>query len=171
LNWETASELNNDYFTVERSAGGEIFSSIGRIAGNGTTNNGNTYSLIDHNPISGTAYYRLKQNDIDGTATYSKVIDVKYEGSDVPVMDVFPNPTNGKEINVKVSGLKNIEVLPIAMYDQLGRECLKLLIHVDRNTGIATHSFSNEEKLPGGMYVIKAGHIPSLTVRFSITDK
>ena len=171
LDWETTSELNNDFFTVERSTGGEIFSSIGRVNGNGTTNRGNRYSLLDHKPIRGTAYYRLKQTDFDGTSTYSKVIDVTYEGSGVPIMEVFPNPSKGGELNVKISGLKNIEALPVVMYDQLGRECLSLLMTVDQNTGMATKSFSREEKLPNGMYIIKAGHVPSLTVQFFVTDK
>ena len=171
LSWETASELNNDFFTVERSSGGEVFSSIGQVKGNGTTSEGSSYALVDHSPIYGTTYYRLKQTDFDGTFTYSKIIDVNYDGSTIPVMEVFPNPSSGNELNIKITGLKNIESVPVSMYDQLGRECVKLWIDVDQNSGTAIKSFSPEPNLPHGMYILRAGHLPSLTVRFSVTDK
>ena len=171
LQWQTASELNNDFFTVERSPGGEIFSSIGRISGNGTTSNSNKYSLLDHNPIYGTAYYRLKQTDLDGTSTYSKIINVTYEGSTMVVMDVFPNPSNGEEFNIKISGLKDVESLPVVMYDQLGMECARILLNVDQNSGIAFKTFSPEKALPQGVYVLKAGPTPQMTKRFIVKSK
>jgi hypothetical protein len=171
LNWRTASELNNDFFTVERSSGGEIFSNIGQVNGGGTSSHGNNYTLVDGNPIYGTAYYRLKQTDFDGTFTYSKIIDVTYEGSTTPIMDVFPNPSAGEELNIRISGLKNMESVPVVMYDQLGRECMRLLLDVDQNSGTASKTLKPEKTLPQGMYILKAGHSPTLTVRFLVTEK
>ncbi|HRJ29850.1 MAG TPA: hypothetical protein PLV21_06285 [Cyclobacteriaceae bacterium] len=93
LEWQTASELNNDGFEVERSKDGFDFTSIARINGAGTTSTKNDYALLDQFPLSGTSYYRLKQIDFDGTYTYSYVVSVK-RGDDP--FTVYPNPA-GKQ--------------------------------------------------------------------------
>jgi hypothetical protein len=171
LIWETASELNNDFFTVERSSGGEVFTSIGKVNGAGTTSLGKTYSLLDHSPIYGTGYYRLKQTDFDGTFTYSKIIPITFEGSTLPVMDVYPNPTAGEQLNILITGLKDIESVPVVLYDQMGRECMKLLLIVDKSTGTASKTFTPQQQLTHGVYVLKAGATPMLTKRFVVTSK
>ena len=76
LNWATASELNNHYFTVQRSVDGVEFEQVGEVAGAGTTSVEQHYQLIDNSPKSGTSYYRLKQTDFDGKFTYSDIISV-----------------------------------------------------------------------------------------------
>jgi hypothetical protein len=73
LSWVTASEINNDYFDVQKSFDASDFFSIGTVAGNGNSNTMQYYEFIDKE--SGTAYYRLKQVDFDG----------KYDISDVAV--------------------------------------------------------------------------------------
>ncbi|MBX2946998.1 MAG: hypothetical protein KF725_14280 [Cyclobacteriaceae bacterium] len=93
LQWQTASELNNDAFEVERSKDGFDFTSIARVNGAGTTPTKNDYALLDQFPLSGTSYYRLKQIDFDGTYTYSPVISIK-RGDDP--FTVYPNPA-GKQ--------------------------------------------------------------------------
>lgn len=93
LEWQTASELNNDVFEVERSQDGFDFTSIARINGAGTTSTKNDYSLLDQFPLSGTSYYRLKQIDFDGSYTYSYLVPVK-RGDDP--FTVYPNPA-GKQ--------------------------------------------------------------------------
>jgi hypothetical protein len=168
LNWETASELNNDFFTVERSTGGEVFASIGQVNGRGTTNQNNHYSLIDHNPIYGTAYYRLKQTDFDGTFTYSRIIDVTYDGSTFATMEVFPNPSAGDFVTIKISGLENNESVPVVMFDRVGREYMRLLLNVDETSGTASKTFTPDKPLPQGVYVLKAG---ALTKRFVVNSK
>ena len=79
LKWETASERDNDYFELFRSADGQNFTSITKINGKGNTAVGNSYSYTDFNPLGGTSYYQLKQVDYNGdTKTYS-VLSVKFE--------------------------------------------------------------------------------------------
>jgi hypothetical protein len=171
LSWETASERNNDFFTVERSSNGEVFSSIGQVKGTGTTNQSHSYALVDYAPIHGNAYYRLKQTNFDGTFTYSKIIDVKYEGLNIPVIEVFPNPSTGHELNIKITGLKNIEFVPVVMYDQFGRECMKLWMEVDQHSGTASKTFTPENAIPQGIYVLKAGTTAQLTKRVVVNSK
>ncbi len=168
LTWETASELNNDFFTVERSLTGETFSSVGQVNGSGTTNQGRIYSLIDLSPVQGTSYYRLKQTDFDGTFTYSKVISVAYEGS---LFSVYPNPSAGDYVTIVINGISNMETVPVVIYDQLGRECMRLVLEVDENSNTATKIVNFEKVLPQGMYLIKAGPSQMLVKRFVVTEK
>jgi hypothetical protein len=76
INWQTASEINNAHFSIERSSNGIAYLEIGAVSGHGTTNETINYEFIDKSPFSGTNYYRLKQFDFDGKFDYSKVISV-----------------------------------------------------------------------------------------------
>jgi len=96
---------------------------------------------------------------------------VRYEGSGMPTMDVFPNPSKSGELNIRIYGLKNMETVPVVVYDQLGRECKRLLLNVDQTIGMASRSLSHEEKLPAGMYLVKAGQALSLTTRILVLDQ
>lgn len=66
LNWATASESNNDYFTISRSLDAVNFDEIGKVQGNGNYNGILYYSFIDKETLTGTSYYSLKQTDYDG---------------------------------------------------------------------------------------------------------
>ena len=74
LNWETSSEINNQYFEMEHSLNGVDFDLIGRVHGNGTTNLSHQYSFIHLNPTYGNNYYRLKQVDYDSSFEYFNII-------------------------------------------------------------------------------------------------
>lgn len=78
LEWETASESNNDHFEIERSLDGENFKSIAKISGQGTTTQAHTYSFLDTAPWPMENYYRLKQVDFDGEATFSDIVAVDF---------------------------------------------------------------------------------------------
>ncbi len=69
LNWQTASEQNNQYFDILRSVNGKDFVSIGTVKGTGTTSEAKSYAFTDYNPVSGYNYYKLKQVDGDGKST------------------------------------------------------------------------------------------------------
>ncbi len=100
LNWTTATEINNDYFTIERSVDGAEFEALEDIKGNGTTTAAQRYSYTDEAPLNGTSYYRLKQTDFDGSFEYSKVVAVEYNILEASV-SIFPNP---------VANVANIEL-------------------------------------------------------------
>lgn len=108
LNWATGSELNNDYFSIERSSDGNIFTKIGKVEGIGTSQELSTYSFRDLVPFSDTYYYRLRQVDYDGTFSFSSVvrIEILTEGLS---LELYPNPvvetltikaTNGLSLNI-----------------------------------------------------------------------
>jgi hypothetical protein len=95
LNWETATETNNLGFEIERMINGN-WSKIGFVEGNGTTTEFNTYSYSDKPSTSGNVSYRLKQVDYDGSFTYSKVVDVDFNGipTEFSLLQNYPNPFN-----------------------------------------------------------------------------
>ncbi|MFM8432154.1 MAG: hypothetical protein ACKOA1_05090 [Bacteroidota bacterium] len=76
LEWSTATELNNDYFTLERSMNNAEWSVVGNVRGAGNSTTTVEYSFVDQQPLSGISYYRLKQTDFDGTFTYSDPVAV-----------------------------------------------------------------------------------------------
>jgi membrane-associated phospholipid phosphatase len=106
--WIIASELNSDYFIVQRSEDGKSWEDIGQIKAAGNSNSILNYSFSDDRPFMNTSYYRLKQIDIDGSIDYSDVKSVDFENSNV---EVYPNPTaNWANIQLE-SGQENIQIL------------------------------------------------------------
>lgn len=96
LLWETASELNNKGFDIERSNDTDIWESLGFVQGAGTSSSGQTikYLFRDLAPKTGPNYYRLKQIDFDGKYEYSKSVLVNWKGTDLQTLNVYPNPAN-----------------------------------------------------------------------------
>lgn len=119
LSWVTASEINNDYFTVERSTTGEGFEAVGTIPGKGTTTNRSTYELVDTQPIQGTSYYRLRQTDFDGAFTFSPIERVTVTLA--PAFTVYPNPATEGVSTVRISGFPAGEEVEVAILDVTGR--------------------------------------------------
>jgi len=76
LNWTTASEINNAYFTVEKSYNGIDFEWVGTQEGSSPSTQIINYSLSDYNILETLNYYRLKQTDFDGKFEYSKTISI-----------------------------------------------------------------------------------------------
>jgi hypothetical protein len=93
LEWTTASETNNDYFTLERSEDAITFSALWKLAGAGTTTTLHNYAAYDDYPLNGTTYYRLKQTDYNGAWTYSNIISIGNAMSIANVSNMRPNPT------------------------------------------------------------------------------
>ena len=117
LEWKTATEINNDYFEIQKSLDGKDFFSLGRVIGMGNSNSIKTYSFIDAYPNSGKAFYTLKQVDYDGTSTLSEIImvDIVIDNID---FKIYPNPAIDF---FKVSLTSSIsEKTSILLYDQVG---------------------------------------------------
>ncbi len=93
LSWLTATEQNNDYMAVERSADGIKFEELGRVKGAGTTEAPQEYRFVDDDPIRGLNYYRLRQVDFDGAFEYHKTISVLFESKSGGLgVQAWPNP-------------------------------------------------------------------------------
>ncbi len=92
IGWTTATEFNNDYFTVERSTDACTFEGVAMVDGAGNSQSVRNYEALDTNPIYGLSYYRLKQTDFDGKYSYSDIVPVILNGS-ISNAVVYPNPT------------------------------------------------------------------------------
>lgn len=90
LDWSTASESNNDYFTIERSINGFLFESIGTVSGAGNSVSVLKYKYDDTDPFNGTSYYRLKQTDFDGKTSYSTMVAITFNQQNHD--NLYPNP-------------------------------------------------------------------------------
>ncbi len=102
IKWVTATEVNNDFFSVERSGDGINFEEIQVVNGAGNTNRTLNYQTIDGRPLTGVSYYRLAQTDYDGTKSYSDIVSVNNTGAiTANSWTVFPNPvTIGGNVNI-----------------------------------------------------------------------
>ena len=93
LSWSTSSEINFDFFEIDKSTDGKAFHSIAKVKGHGTTDELNEYSLDDEKPYIGKNYYRLKSVDFDGFTEYFKVVLVDFDGK--KNFSIYPNPSDG----------------------------------------------------------------------------
>jgi hypothetical protein len=103
LTWATASELNNESFTVERSIDGLTWETVLTVSGAGTTNQRTDYSNEDTRPLSGLSYYRLKQTDFDGQFTYSNIKSVYMNTENAELIKVVN--VLGQEVEQDTKGL------------------------------------------------------------------
>lgn len=118
LVWETATELNNDFFEVQRSIDGNNFETIEIISGAGTTKETQNYRTVDYQPLAGTSYYRLRQVDFNGDYEFSKVVTVNNNGQ--VNVSLYPNPTSKEEVYVRVSSFNYNSPIHIAIWDMKG---------------------------------------------------
>lgn len=128
LKWETATEKNNDYFGVERSQDAANWENIGKVIGNGNSNQPISYNFTDSKPFGGINYYRLKQVDFDASSTYTPIISVTFNS--VPEGDenisIYPNPTKN---DVWVSTDKELtKPVTIDVYNSIGEKVSSLLM-------------------------------------------
>jgi hypothetical protein len=96
LQWETATETNVEYTSIERSTDGMIFEEIGRLSGQGDSFEARQYQFLDSAPRFGCNYYRLKIVDLDGTVAWSGIQAVCFDQVTLFPAKVYPNPTNDK---------------------------------------------------------------------------
>ena len=94
LEWTTASETNNDYFTLEKSSDAKTFQSITTIDRAGNSTLVLNYSFVDENHFAGINYYRLKQTDFNGAFSYSKTIAINSNSKSEYDFFIYPNPAN-----------------------------------------------------------------------------
>jgi hypothetical protein len=107
LSWSTFSEINNDFFSIEKTLDGIVYETVGEINGAGNSTNTLFYSLTDYDVRRTINYYRLKQTDFDGKNTYSKVVSVdnRSEADDSTKEIVTKMNLIGQEINESYRGI------------------------------------------------------------------
>jgi len=149
LIWSTASETNNDFFTVQRSKDGISFENIVQQKGAGNSNAVLYYSATDHDPYTTFSIYRLKQTDFDGKFTYSNLVSVDIVNS--AGFSIYPNPFKASA-GIIVNDALQIYPVTIArelkIYNGLGIEVMSTSI-TKQLTTVET------SELPTGIYFYK----------------
>lgn len=148
LEWETVSELNNAFFTVERSLDGYNWETVKTIEGAGDSSSKLYYSTVDENPYSGLSFYRLKQTDIDGKSEYSSVRAVNLKTLESNRLKIYPNPTNNQ---VNIIGEK-FQLDEIIIFNSAGQNVSSLTTITQPNEKTITIDLSSLSK---GIYFIK----------------
>ena len=149
LNWKTSSEVNNNYFTLERSLDGSQWKKLVDMAGAGNSTIVLDYTYIDNNPLKGVSYYRLKQTDYDGLFIYFEQRSIR--NSSTVSVEVYPSSTH-KQVIVKgpASKLENIRI-----YNELGQDITRHCDIVVQSPSVVKIDIS---KLNSGVYFIKTGN-------------
>jgi hypothetical protein len=142
LQWQTASENNNDRFEIQRSANALDFLTIGTVMGNGNSTVLQNYSFADNVVLNGKNYYRLKQVDRDGHFHYSAivVIENRIAGNEISIV---PNPARGN-FTLRTTQQFPGEFMLLRFYDTYGKEVHNQRCSWDRTVSV---------QLPKGLYI------------------
>lgn len=147
--WATASELNADFFEVQRSKEGVEYESIGKVKAFGTTTIPQKYSLDDTNPYNGISYYRLRQVDFDGTQTFSDVRSITIDKKATRI-SIFPNPVLNNQLTLQLHNWKE-ESAHVTIVDLMGKIVFQMPLAVARQT---KWLFTLNDDIPTGVYLI-----------------
>ena len=149
LKWETASEINNDYFSIERSNDGVNFETVATIKGANNSTINKAYSFIDESPLFGTSFYRLKQTDFDGKSETFKTVAVTKSGKINPSesMVVYSNHfdeslmakvqlTESGSVEIQVIGINSGNIISQNFQAEEGMNLLELNANGILKTGV-----------------------------------
>ncbi|MFN3940003.1 MAG: T9SS type A sorting domain-containing protein, partial [Chitinophagales bacterium] len=149
LTWSTAQEMNNDYFTVERSIDGHNYASVGTVDGAGNSDQITHYTFTDKSPSLGTNYYRLKQTDFNGFSDYSDVISIQVDGS-FEIGNPYPNPVVS-DVHLNIVS-ENTALTYLRILDLNGKTIYEEPIQVV--DGLQTLTVKMQDLTPG-MYIVE----------------
>ena len=147
LNWQTATEIDNDFFVIERSTNGLLWEELTKVDGAGNSFTTLNYSVKDNEPHLGISYYRLKQVDFNGQFSYSEIASVTIEDQMSSKVNIFPNPTNNL---ITIEGNQD-ELEQIEVYTLLGKNITSLTSIVIINEQKTAIDLSS---LNAGVYVV-----------------
>jgi surface protein len=112
LNWQTASEVNSNYFKVMRSYDMKVWDEIGQVKSSGNSQVAKKYEFIDNKP-SAINYYRLEEVGWDGSLTQSKIRMLTFGNKVDGGITIYPNPAKDY-LWVKVSGTRGYKIMNAA---------------------------------------------------------
>lgn len=153
LKWTTASEKENDYFTLERTRDFNEIVPVGMVDGAGNSSVVLNYSFVDEKPFAGRSYYRLKQTDFNGEFTYSdwKTVNTSTAGG-LQSVQLYPVPSNGTDLNLKVANSLTGTV-QVSIYALNGSLVKYKEFDADENT--YDYNIAPDTKLDQGLYIVE----------------
>lgn len=153
ISWSTATEVNNDYFTIERSSDGREFNALTRVNGAGNSSTIKTYEYKDYSPLAGISYYRLRQTDYDGRFEVfdPKKINIKKSILSEESVSVWPNPFEDR-INLDIHTEERTEV-KISLFSIDGRMITSESVNVYSSGTV--WSYNTPSNIKPGSYFIR----------------
>ena len=166
LNWTTASEINNNYFTLERSIDCKRFDSIGKVQGSFNSTSNISYSYKDKEPLTGMSYYRLRQVDYDGKYELFDPVWVKVSDKNLEkvLIQISPNPVHEyfvATVEVKRKMISNLQIV------SLNGELL-FSDKINLEPGKNNYLFDKTDLLKNGIYFITISEGNSVLVSIKI---
>jgi hypothetical protein len=146
LFWKTTTEVNNDYFEIERSKDGISFESFAKVKGFGNSDQMQFYALSDESPSVGENYYRLVQYDFDGKFEVLETIRIVSKDSDLMTLKLFPVPVV-TQLNIRIESGSKPDLIEV--YDLAGA---KYSLPISFENGLIKLDFSSQKD---GVYVLK----------------
>lgn len=151
IEWSTASEVNSDYFLIEKAGADGIFNYLDKQNSSATnTQSIKNYVAWDSTPANGINYYRLTQFDKDGTRSEPTFASLNFNELMIVNAKAFPNPTQ-KNINFSIENFagKSIKTRLVNLYGQVIHE-----EEFNTQAGNSSYQLSLRQDLPKGHYVL-----------------
>ncbi len=153
LRWGTASETENDYFSIERSQDGVNFDAIGTIDGAGNSIQALSYEFMDKNAPAGMSYYRIAQVDFDGTTSQSNVVTLVRGESTFGIVNISP-VLSAHPVTITFNSVKDSNI-SITVFDATGKVVAQLsneAIHGLNSVEINANNFA------AGVYFVQVSN-------------
>jgi hypothetical protein len=152
LSWATATEINNHYFSIERSEDGSHFYEIGRVEGNGDSNNEIKYEFTDKFVLAPVEYYRLKQVDFDGQSEYFEVKRIN-TGLEDKQAQISAYPTVVRNGSIKLTSNAPFQIRQITLYSLTGGESKSMSQNTIQDNPLNYQV--NTSEIQKGIYILK----------------
>lgn len=153
LSWVTASEINNDFFTIEKSNDGINFFELKKIQGAGNSNVSNSYHVIDDNLFFQTSYYRLKQTDYDGTSSTFETISISMKEKQNSSSAILVYPNAFKESFTAQFEMNENKTIQIQIINMNGE--LVFIQNFHTIIGTNFYQFNANQTLRKGSYILR----------------
>ncbi len=150
LNWTTATEVNTNYFNIERSGNnGATWQTIGQVAAQGNSTEKQTYNFLDRQPLTKNLY-RLQMVDFDGSSQYSSVVALEQSITGFQLKAAYPNPM-GEQLTLELSN-DNGETVDLSVVDIYGKTVYQQNLAASRETQTLAIQLPN---LAPGLYYLQ----------------
>ncbi len=159
LKWQTATETNNDYFSIERSYDAEHFEVIGIVPGAGNSNTIRNYQFEDHDAVDADVlYYRLKQTDYDGQFSYSKTISIHINKETLSILNTY---VEGDNLSISLYS-PMIDNMNVEIYDMNGQLIVSKVMALQKGQNTVSFNIAN---MPKAIYMLRVSNTSFIKTR------
>ena len=153
LTWTTSSEINNEYFSIERSSDGIQYETILTVLGAGNSTVKIDYKAEDNTPLQGTSYYRLKQTDFDGKSETFKTVAVAIETINFSKVALQISPSLFNESFTAQFELSQTEYVKIQIINMIGSVIYQDNLQAEKGNNLL--HFSDQVDFKPGTYLVR----------------